>query len=149
MLNCGLQTEKVSEFLDSHLKAIMQESWSYIKDLNDFINKMKNLKGIHKDTLLVKADVLGLYPSIPHEAGLKALKESLDKGENRNIATNDLIRMAEFVLKNNYFEFNGQVKQQISGTAIGTKFAPAYASIFMDNVEGKFLETQLLTFNLV
>ena len=73
MLNCGLQTEKVSEFLDSHLKAIMQESWSYIKDLNDFINKMKNLKGIHKDTLLVKGDVLGLYPSIPNEAGLKAL----------------------------------------------------------------------------
>ena len=59
------------------------------------------------------------------------------------------MRMAEFVLKNNYFEFNGQVKQQTSGTAIGTKFAPTYASIFMDNVEGKFLETQLLTLNLV
>ena len=59
------------------------------------------------------------------------------------------MRMAEFVLKNNYFEFNGQVKQQTSGTAIGTKFASAYASIFMDNVEGKFLETQLLTLNLV
>ena len=31
--------------------------------------------------------------------------------------------MADFVLKNNYFEFKGQIKQQISGTAIGTKFA--------------------------
>ena len=52
--------------------------------------------------------------------------------------------MAEFVLKNNYFEFNGQVKQQISGTAIDTKFAPAYACIFTDDVESKFLETQSL-----
>ena len=43
--------------------------------------------------------------------------------------------MAEFVFKNNYFKFNGQVQQQISGTAIGTKFAPAYACIFMDDVE--------------
>ena len=102
----------------------MQESWSYIKDSNDFIKKVKNLKDIPQDALLVTADVVGLYPSIPHEAGLKALKEALDKRENRNIATNDLVRMAEFVLKNNYFEFNGQVKQQISGTAIGTKFAP-------------------------
>ena len=50
--------------------------------------------------------------------------------------------MAEFVLKNNYFEFNGQVKHQISGTAIGTKFAPTYACIFMDEIETKFLETQ-------
>ena len=34
--------------------------------------------------------------------------------------------MADIVLKNNYFEFNGQIKQQISGTAIVPKFAPTY-----------------------
>ena len=71
----------------------MQESWSYIKYSNGFINKTKNLKDIPQDALLVSEDVVGLYPNIPHEAGLK------DERENRNIATNDLIRMAEFVLK--------------------------------------------------
>ena len=50
--------------------------------------------------------------------------------------------MAEFVLKNNYFEFKGQVKHQISCTAVGTKFAPTYACIFMDEIETKFLQTQ-------
>ena len=43
--NCGSPTEKVSEFLDSHLKGIMPESWSYIKDMNDFIKKPEELKG--------------------------------------------------------------------------------------------------------
>ena len=109
--NCGSTTEKVSEILDSHLKGIMPESWSYIKDSNDFIRKTKD---IPQDALLVTADVVGLYPSTLHEAGLKALKKALDKKENRTIATNDLIRMTKFVLENNYFEFNGQVKQQIS-----------------------------------
>ena len=52
--------------------------------------------------------------------------------------------MTKFVLKNNYFEFNGQVKQQISWTAIGTKFAPTYACIFLNEVESKYLETQSL-----
>ena len=52
--------------------------------------------------------------------------------------------MAEFVLKNNLFEFNSKVFQQISGTAIGTKFAPPYACIYMDRVEQDFLETQKL-----
>ena len=99
---------------------------------------------IVQDALLVTTDVVGLYPSIPHQVGLKALKETLDKRENRNIATNDLIKMAEFVLKNNYFDFNGQVKQKISGAAIGTKFAPIYTCIFMDDIESKFLETQSL-----
>ena len=81
--------------INSHLKGIMQESWSYIKDSNDFVNKTTNLKDIPQDALLVTADIVGLYPSIPHEAGLKALKEALDKKENRNITTNNLIRMAE------------------------------------------------------
>ena len=52
--------------------------------------------------------------------------------------------MAEFVLKNNFFEFNGEVKRQISGTAIGTKFAPPYVCIFMDEVETEFLKTEEL-----
>ena len=87
---------------------------------------------------------MGLYHSIPHEAGLKALREVLDKREQHTIPTSELIRMADFVLKNNYFEFNGQIKQQISGTAIGTKFAPPYACLFMDKIETAFLETQQL-----
>ena len=49
--------------------------------------------------------------------------------------------MAECVLKTNYFEFNEKVKKQISGTAIGKKFAPPFACIFMDQVETKFLKT--------
>ena len=52
--------------------------------------------------------------------------------------------MAEFVLKNNYFEFDRSVYQQVSGTAIGTKFAPPYACIFMDRLENEFLNTQIL-----
>ena len=48
------------------------------------------------------------------------------------------------VLKNNYFKFDLMIKQQVSGTAIGTKFAPPYACIFMDRVETEFLEKEHL-----
>ena len=87
---------------------------------------------------------MGLYPSIPHEAGLKFLREVLDKKGQHIIPTIELIRRADFVLKNNYFEFNGQIKQQISCIAIGTKFAPPYACLFIDKIETAFLETQEL-----
>ena len=50
--------------------------------------------------------------------------------------------MVKFVLKNNYFEFNSKVKQQISGIAVGTKIAPPYACLFMDEVVTSFLEMQ-------
>ena len=138
--NCGTPAEKCSEFLDYHLKPLMQGGWSYI---NDFIKKTKNLGSIPKNAILVTTDVVGLYPSISHEAGLKALREVLDKREH-SIPTSGLLRMADFMLKNNYFEFNGQINQQISGTAIGSKFAPPYASLFMDKNETALPETQEL-----
>ena len=49
--------------------------------------------------------------------------------------------MAKFILQYNYFEFNEETKQNISGTVIGTKFAPLYACTFMDLVEIEFLKT--------
>ena len=72
----------------------------------------------------------------------RALREALDKQEVKCIPTEGLFQMAEFVLKNNHFEFNSKIKQQVSGTAIGTKFAPPYACLFMDKFEASFLETQ-------
>ena len=122
----------------------MQKGWSYIKDSGYFINKTKNLSNIPDNAILVTVDVVGLYPSIPHEAGLRALREALDKQEIKCIPTEDLVKMAEFVLKSNYFEFNSKIKQQVSGTAIGTKFAPPYACLFMDKFETCFIETQQL-----
>ena len=75
-------------------------------------------------------------------AGLIALREALDNRANKHIPTDNLLKMVEFVLNNNYFEFKGKVKKQLLGTAIGTKFAPVYASIFMDKLQSVFLKSQ-------
>ena len=140
--NCGTPTEKVSEFLDYHLKSVMERSWSYFKDSGDFIERIRRISNIPDDAILVTADVVGLNPSIPHELGLKALEEALEKRDSIQISTSDLVKMTRFVLQNNYFEFNEETKQQFSGTAIGTKLAPPYACIFMDQVESELLKTQ-------
>ena len=103
----------------------------------------KTLRRIPDNAILVTAGVVGLYPSIPHQACLIALKKALDKRPLKKIPTDNLIKMAKFVLSNNFFEFNSDTFQQISGTAIGTKFAPPYACIYMDQVEQKLLATQI------
>ena len=45
------------------------------------------------------ADVVGFYLSIPHKVGLRALKEVLDRREEKKSCTEDLVKIAEFVLK--------------------------------------------------
>ena len=56
----------------------MQKGWLHIIDSSDFIKRTRNLGSIGDNAILVTTDVVGLYPSIPHEAGLKALREVLD-----------------------------------------------------------------------
>ena len=48
--------------------------------------------------MLVTADVMGLYPHIPHSAGLNSLKKALEKQVYKQIPTNDLVQIAKFVL---------------------------------------------------
>ena len=56
------------------------------------------------------------------------------------VPTEEIIKMAYFMLKNHLFEFDCKFYQQISGTAIGTKFA----CIYMDHIETEFLKTQAI-----
>ena len=62
---CGAPTEKFPKYLDHILKLIMQENWSNIKDSWDFLKKVKHLGQRPDGAILVTADAVGLYPSIP------------------------------------------------------------------------------------
>ena len=48
--------------------------------------------------------------------------------------------MTKSILKYNIFEFHGKVNLQISGTEIGSKFAPPFACIYIDEVETDFFK---------
>ena len=88
--------------------------------------------------MLVTADVVRLYLSIPHSVLLNSLKKTLENIVTKQIPTKGLVKIAKFVFCNNYFEFSENVFQQISGTVIGKKFAPSYACTYIDEVEDFF-----------
>ena len=56
--------------------------------------------------------------------------------------TEEIISMTEFVLKNNYLEFNEKVSRKILGTDTRPKFVPPYAWIFIDEMETSFFKTK-------
>ena len=79
---------------------------SYINDTGDFLEKLKEVDEIPKGALFVTADVIGLYPSIPHDGGLEALQKQYDKFKDKMVPTEDIIRLVDFVFKNNLFEYD-------------------------------------------
>ena len=104
--NCGTPTEKVSEFLDHHLQPIMKQGESYIRDTGDFLAKLKTAGEVPNRAILVTADVVGLYHSIPYSEDLDILKKQYENYPNKRVSTEDIVKMAGFVLKNNLFEFD-------------------------------------------
>ena len=104
--NCGTSTEKMSEFLDHHLQPVMKGGNYYVKDTNNFLRKFKELGKVPPNAILVTADIVALYSCIPHDTGLKVLHEKLEERNDKSVPTADLVDMAEFVLNNNYFEFD-------------------------------------------
>ena len=88
----------------------MKEGKSHIKDTADFLDKLKDLDEITDGAIIGTADVVGLYPIIPHTEGLKVLRKQYDKFLLRKVPTED-------------FVFNSKFFQQISVTVIGTTFA--------------------------
>ena len=78
----------------------MKAGKSYIKYTVDSLEKLKNLGNIQSNAVLVTADVVGLNPSIVHNAGLHALYEKL---EDKKIASTELIKLTESILENNFF----------------------------------------------
>ena len=55
-----------------------------------------------------------------------------------------ILEATKFILENNTFQFNDKYYIQISGTAMGTKMAPTYATLTMG-----FLEEEILNLKLV
>ena len=137
--NCGYYTENISSFLDFYLQPLTRKVKSYIKNTNDFLKKLHSLPSLPCDNILCTVDVVGLYPNIPHEEDMSALRKRLDLRQEKDVTTSTLVELAEVVLKNNIFTFKEKTLKQKRGTAIGTKFAPPYSILFMAKLEEKIL----------
>jgi len=82
------------------------------------------METLPEGAILVLLDVVGLYPHIPHAEGLEAIRHALNEIENQEMPTSLIVHLAELVLKNNNFEFDGKQYLQTWGTTIATKMAP-------------------------
>ena len=103
--NDGTATEKISSYLDFHLKIIMPTIAHILEDTREFLYRIEQLRNISEGTLLVSFNLAGLYPHIHQHEALKVMKIYLDKYEDQSVTLENLYKLAEIVLKQNCFEF--------------------------------------------
>lgn len=132
--DCSSDTYNISELIDHYLKPVSNLHPSYLKDTPDFISKIRNIK-IPTHSLLITLDVDALYTNIDNTNGLKAVEQTFNKYNDPSRPTTQILELLKISLENNDFTFNNDWYLQTWGTAMGKKFAPEYADIFMANWE--------------
>ena len=82
---------------------------------------------------------MALYTNIPHQDGIEKVLRFVRRNRANTSELELVSNLLEHILKKNYFTFNNETYLQTSGTAMGTRFAPNYAIIFMAELEEEFL----------
>ena len=81
-------------------------------------------------------DVTSLYTSIPKQLGIQAV---LDQVQADPLAP--YMELMNLIFNKNHFEFNGTIYLQTGGTAMGIRFAPSFANLFMGQFENLLLRS--------
>ena len=131
----------ISKFIDYHLAPFATTHPSYVKNTYEFLSKLKQIK-THPDAFLISLDVDSLYTNIDNEMGIRAVSEAF--ATNPKPIHKCIIKLLRLSLEGNDFAFNGKHYLQISGTAMGKKFAPHYADITMAYWEAQNLPKCIL-----
>lgn len=136
----GSLTSALSKYIDTFLQKYVITLDSYLKDSAALLILLKDIPWLptYKWATL---DVTALYSNIPHQLGLTAVEEYLSKDINIPITQKEFIKNGiDFILTHNLFTFNSQLFLQTKGTAMGTRFAPSYANLFMGHYENLFIQ---------
>lgn len=128
-------THRISHFLDLLLQPLLKFVPAYLKNNVDFLNKLPHK--LKDSEIFVTLDVVSLYSNISHDLGYKAIKYWLNEyyDHSNRIPAKLILEGCKLILENNCFEFNNEYFVQTSGTAMGTKFAPSYATLVLGYLE--------------
>ena len=138
--DCGSESYRLAEFIDHYINPLSHTHPSYIKDTYTFVNKLKHLT-VPDNTFIFSIDVDSLYTNIDTHLGLEAVKKALDASPVPSRPDHFILQFLQLTLTRNDFLFDKSFFLQICGCAMGRKYSPAYADIYLaDWEESAFLK---------
>ena len=128
--DCSTESSNICKYIESYLTPISNKHTSYIKDTGDFISKIRG-KNIPQDAILFTADVASLYTNMDLNRTMAVVRQQLSRNPVQGRPDEYLLELLNIIIKNNDFEFNGQLYLQQKGVSMGRSFCPALANLYL------------------
>jgi uncharacterized protein (UPF0297 family) len=137
--DCGSESYRISEYIDYHLQPIANRHPSFLKNTEDFLSQVSET-WIPPNSFLVTLDIDAMYTNIDIEKGIHSIRRAFVNYPDTNRPDREVIALLELSLKGNDFEFDGEIYQQICGCAMGKRFSPCFANIYIAEWKEEALE---------
>ena len=137
----GTYNYKLAKWLDEKLKPLSVNDHT-VSDIFSFADDLQDME-IDEHDILVSYDVSSLFTNVPVDETIEILAEKAFKDDwfnkkyDLNITKTSLIELLEVATKNQLFQFEGSLYEQVDGVAMGSPLGPLMANAFMCNVEKK------------
>ncbi|XP_068738974.1 uncharacterized protein [Montipora capricornis] len=130
----GTYNYALAKWLDEKLKPLSINRFT-ITDTFAFATEMKETK-LNEEDILVSFDVSSLFTNVPLDETItilakKAFTENwFNETYDLNIKESDLVTLLQLATKDQLFQFEGNLYQQIDGVAMGSPLGPLMANAF-------------------
>ena len=109
-------------------------------DIFGFVDDLQSIQ-VDDHCILVSYDVSSLFTNVPVDETIKILAEKafkddwFNKEHDLHITKADLVELLNIATKNQLFQFEGNLYEQVDGDAMGSPLGPLMANPFMCSIE--------------
>ena len=128
--DCTSESTRICAFIDHYLQPLSVRHPSYLKDTYHFINKIKG-QVIDPKWILITADVESLYTNMRIDLIINCIQEIFIEYPDPSRPDSEIIQLLKITLENNDFEFDSKFYLQVCGIAMGRRYAPSIANIYL------------------
>ena len=130
-----------AEWLNEKLKPLFINDYT-IQDIFEFADTVRNVN-IQEGDIFVSYDVSSLFTNVPVDETIDILVERafnndwFNKTHGTNLQPAQLRELLQVAIKNQLFQFDGSLYEQVDGVAMGSPLCPLMANAFMSSIEAK------------
>ena len=126
---------KTAKKILKELRPLIRSAKSCIKDTEQFVDKIKNVK-LKEDETMISFDISDMYPSLSkQDVIIEVVRMINDKNSKPSMNKKALIELVIISVEFMSFSCNGQYFDQKDGLFIGPPTSPAFAELYIQRVE--------------
>ena len=131
-------TYSLSKFFVKFLQSNLKNTPSHINNSFELRNKL--CIKIPDDYEIISLDGVSLFINVHEEFIYEAIEKRWPQLFNKfNLTSYEFINAINFILNNNFFQFNNRYYRQIFGSAMGNPISPILVDIIMQDLENDAL----------